>query len=144
MKVRSLVAGMVLGLVIGSAGAALSNGGGGHDNGLQLVHSEMRFVNGNDRAVTVIHDRGILVERDVDARTITIRRADDVVVTAAVLEDTRIQRDGDRVTLAELQPGDRIKLFRLEREGAERPRLMKIFAWSAEQAGHHGDDSQRD
>lgn len=146
MKHRSWIAGLSLALVAGTAGTALSNGSGerNDDGDWTLVHTESRYVTDGERIVTTMHDKGVLVERDLDARTLTLRRADDVLLTVAVLDRTRIYRNGDAVSLSQLTKGDVIKLFRLEREGDDRPRLLKVAAWEdAWSYGSHHDGDHR-
>jgi len=141
MTHRTWIAALSLALIAGSAGTALSNSFGERTDEAdwRLVHTESRFVTDEDRIVTTLHDKGVLMERDLDARTITIRRADDIVLTLAVLDRTRISRNGDTVSLSKLERGDIVKLFRIEREGDARPRLLKVSAWEhgASYGDHH-------
>lgn len=86
-------------------------------------------VEHDGKFVTVRFDRGIL--ESVDGTTLVIKEADGTVVEVATSDQTKIGRDGEQATVADLEPGDHVFTHR-EKEGDSEFVTTRVRAVSPE------------
>ena len=103
----------------------------------RMVHAEIVLDRGAEGLVTVQLDRGTI--KAIGARSLTIAQAGDRTETVATGDTTRVRKDRQRATLADLRVGDQVLVVsRVETGKAEAslvvvpvPRLARPAASAA-------------
>ena len=93
--------------------------------GGRLVHGELTVVRG-DGFATVILDQGRVTAVDADARRLTIERRDGESVSVTATDRTRIRRNREQATFADIQVGDVARIVRVDTGEQTVVRAIKV------------------
>ncbi len=119
----------------GAAPAAEAEAGPGDAKGPRGPIRGEAVIARNGKFPTVRFNRGTL-ER-VDGSTIVIKEADGKVVSVATDDKTRVRRDGEQATLADLKEGDHVGTFEVKDGDTYTTKFVRAFSsekWEARQS----------
>jgi hypothetical protein len=101
-----------------------------HPRARRLVHSESKIQMKDGFAVVTL-DRGTITSVDPASDTVTIRRADDVTVTASAGDRTRVCNDGKPATVDDLRAGEQAGIVQADYDGNHVVRRITAFSGAA-------------
>lgn len=82
--------------------------------GNRVVHGELKLRT-QDGFATVVIDTGTVTAVDQSAQTLTIKRADGQSVTVTAIDKTRVRKDGEKASFADIKTGDLAQVIRVDR-----------------------------
>ncbi len=90
----------------------------------RIVHAEILLDRGQAGLVTVQLDRGTI--KAIGARSLTIEQAGNRTETVATSDTTRVRKNRQRATLADLRVGDRVLVVSRLEAGRAQARLVLV------------------
>jgi hypothetical protein len=82
--------------------------------GSRVVHGDLKIKTPNGFANVKI-DAGTVTAVDANAHTITIRRADGQTVSVTATDKTRVRKEGQKATFADIANGDLVQIIQIDR-----------------------------
>ena len=82
--------------------------------GSRVVHGDLKVKTPNGFANVKI-DSGTVTAVDVGAHTITIKRADGQTVLVTATDKTRVRKEGQKATFADIAKGDLVQIIQIDR-----------------------------
>ena len=82
--------------------------------GDRVVHGDLKLKTANGFANVKV-DAGKVTAVDPSAGTLSIARADGQTVTVTATDKTRVRKQGQRVTLADIDKGDFVQIIQIDR-----------------------------